>query len=79
MEPHIDGKRESELFGGAGRASPPKLGARSIRAVSKREDIRNDIHAFLTSRRAGITPERARPPVYVGNRGVSGLGAKRSP
>jgi transcriptional regulator with XRE-family HTH domain len=41
--------------------------------VSNREDVRNDIHEFLTSRRARITPEQAGLPVYGGKRRVSGL------
>jgi transcriptional regulator with XRE-family HTH domain len=41
--------------------------------VSNGEDIRGDIHEFLTSRRARITPEQAGLPVYGGKRRVSGL------
>jgi len=41
--------------------------------VSSSEDVRNDIHEFLTSRRARITPEQAGLPIYGGKRRVSGL------
>jgi transcriptional regulator with XRE-family HTH domain len=41
--------------------------------VSNSEDVRNDIHEFLTSRRARIRPEQAGLPVYGGKRRVSGL------
>jgi transcriptional regulator with XRE-family HTH domain len=41
--------------------------------VSNSEDVRNDIHEFLTSRRARITPEQAGLPAYGAKRRVSGL------
>jgi transcriptional regulator with XRE-family HTH domain len=41
--------------------------------VSNSEDVRGDIHEFLTSRRARITPEQAALPVYGGKRRVAGL------
>ena len=41
--------------------------------MSNREDVRNDIHEFLTSRRARITPELAGLPAYGAKRRVSGL------
>ena len=36
-------------------------------------DNRNEIHQFLTSRRARITPEQAGLPTYGSNRRVAGL------
>jgi transcriptional regulator with XRE-family HTH domain len=36
-------------------------------------DTRNEIHDFLTTRRARITPEQAGLPAYGGNRRVTGL------
>jgi transcriptional regulator with XRE-family HTH domain len=36
-------------------------------------DSRSEIRGFLASRRARVTPERAGPPVYGGNRRVAGL------
>jgi len=41
--------------------------------VSDKEHVRGDIHEFLTSRRARITPEQAGLPAYGAKRRVSGL------
>ena len=47
------------------------MGPRDVASVVV--DNRNEIRQFLTSRRAGITPEQAGLPVYGANRRVPGL------
>jgi hypothetical protein len=36
-------------------------------------DNRSEVREFLTSRRAKVTPEQSGPPVFGGNRRVTGL------
>ena len=50
------------------------MGQRDVASVVV--DNRNEIHQFLASRRAGITPEQAGLPVYGANRRVPGLRAR---
>jgi transcriptional regulator with XRE-family HTH domain len=50
----------------------PPSAARAERTVVGM-DTRNEIHDFLTTRRARITPEQAGLPAYGGNRRVAGL------
>src|SRR5438105_736557 len=54
---------------GTGSPSLNSFPGRSVEVVNNREEVK----AFLTSRRARITPEQAGLPVYGGNRRVPGL------